>query len=253
MVVVKLIHALASGNRLAAELMRLVSFCGIMLALFTPNLANAEISGEVELKSDDRFRGRSLSAGEPVIDADISVDTASGIYAGGSATFTLANQDRIGFQRLDSYLGFAARISENVTVDVGVAGYIFTKRYSGNANDQYAEIYAGLNSGGFAAYLHYTPNYFDRSVPVLYADLNFARSIGSDFTIKAHAGLLAQTSGPPRLGGRLTRYDTRLALSRPILGLEAEIAWTYAGRNDLYFDGPWAGNSALVFSIAKHF
>lgn len=225
----------------------------IALLLFGSGAARAEVSSEVEFKSDDRFRGRSLSGGKPIVDADISVDTNSGIYAGGSVTITLSGKARAGLQSVDGYFGYAARIDDNVTIDVGVAGYVFTQRYSGNLDDRYAEIYAGLSAGNVAAYVHYTPNYFDKGVPVLYAELNYTRPVGFDFTIKAHAGLLTQTSGPARLGGKTTRYDTRLALSRPMLGLEAEVAWTYAGRDDAYFDGPWAGNSALVVSISKHF
>lgn len=250
---VKLIRALVSRRRLVARKVRLCIPFSIFFALFAAAPANAEISSEVEIKSDDRFRGRSLSDGEPVIDADISVDLPSGLYAGGSATVILTGKDRAGFQAADGFFGYATRIDRNMTLDIGVAGYVFSERYSGNANDQYAEIYAGVSSGGFAAYIHYTPNYFDKSVPVIYSDLNFTRPVGFNFIVKAHAGLLTQTAGRARLGGKSRRYDTRLALSRPIFGLEAEIGWTYGGPNDLYFDGPWKGNSALTFSLAKHF
>jgi uncharacterized protein (TIGR02001 family) len=145
------------------------------------------------------------------------------------------------------------RIDDKLTYDIGIAGYAYTRHYSGNQANRYAEVYVGVTTGKFAAYLHYTPNYFDRSVPVLYADLSFAQPLGSDFTLKAHAGLLAQTSGPGRLGNRKTRYDTRLAVSRPLLGLETEVGWTFAGPDDAYFNGPWSGRSAIVFSLSKHF
>ena len=253
MAVVKLMLALALRKLRANKLVRLFSLCIFIFIIFAPIRAGAEISSELEIKSDDRFRGRSLSAGKPVVNVDISIDTASGIYSGGSATFILASQNRAGFQGVDAYIGFAAHIDENVTVDIGVTGYIFTERYSGNADDHYAEVYIGLSVDHFAAYVHYTPNYFDKNIPVLYADLNYTRSIGSEFSIKAHAGFLAQTSGRARLGNKSTRYDTRLAVSRPIWGLDAEIAFTYGGENDRYFSGPWGGNSALVFSVAKHF
>ena len=251
--VVGSIHAPRLRKRLAARQVKLLSLFVSVVSLFVAHPASAEISSEIELKSDDRFRGRSLSGGEPVIDADVSIDTNSGIYAGASVTVTLSGKSRAGLQGVDAYVGFAKRINKDVTIDVGVAAYAFTQRYSGNFDDRYAELYAGASSGGFAAYLHYTPSYFGKSVPVLYADLNFTRRVGADFTVKAHVGLLAQTSGPPRLADRKTRYDTRLAMSHPLLGLEAEAAWVYAGRDDLYFDGPWAGNSAIVFSISKHF
>lgn len=221
--------------------------------MFIASPVLAEISGEIELKSDDRFRGRSLSIGLPVIDVDISVDTAVGIYAGGSVTGILGSNDRAGLQGVDGYVGYAKRIDDNVTIDMGIAGYVFTQRYSGGKDDFYGEVYAGVSSGNFAAYVHYTPNYFDKSVPVLYTDLSMAKPLGSDFILKAHAGLLMQTSGIARLGGKRIRYDTRIALSRPVLGLNAELAWTFAGPEDRYFDGPWDGRSAVVFSLSKHF
>ena len=253
MVVVKLMPALALRKLGANRLVRLFSLCIFILVIFAPIRAGAEISSELEVKSDDRFRGRSLSAGNPVVNVDVSIDTVSGIYSGGSATFILASQNRTGFKGVDAHIGFATHIDENVTVDIGVAGYIFTERYSGNTNDQYAEAYIGLSVDRFAVYVHYTPNYFDKNIPVLYADVNYSRSIGSEFSVKAHAGFLVQTSGRARLGNKSTRYDTRLAVSRPIWGLDAEIAFTYGGKDDRYFSGPWGGNSAFVFSVAKHF
>jgi uncharacterized protein (TIGR02001 family) len=225
-------------------------FCTVLLAA-SPALA--EISAEIELKSDDRFRGRSLSHGDPVIEADVSIDSDLGIYAGGSVTVTLTGERLAGLQGTNGYIGYATRIEDDLTVDVGVAGYAYTRRYSGNQADRYAEVYAGVTAGKFATYLHFTPNYLGRNVPVLYADFNLAQPLGSDWTLKAHAGLLTQASGRSRLAGRKTRYDTRLALSRPLLGLEAEVAWTFAGPDDAYYDGPWDGRSAIVFSLSQHF
>ena len=211
------------------------------------------MSAEIELKSDDRFRGRSLSDGRPVVEADISIDSNLGIYAGGSVTATLTGERMAGLQRADAYLGYATRLDDELTFDVGVAGYAYTRRYSGNRDDRYAEVYAGITAGKFATYVHFTPNYFDRNVSVLYADLNFAQPLGPDWTLKAHVGLLTQTSGRPQLARKKNRYDTRLALSRPILGLEAEVAWTFAGPDDTYYDDRWDGRSAIIFSLSKHF
>lgn len=215
--------------------------------------AHGEVSSEIKLQSDDRFRGRSLSAGQPTIDADISIDTPTGIYAGASITAIIKGKNRTGLQGFDGYVGYATQIKENVTVDIGLAAYQFTANYSGDENDRYAEIYAGVSSGHFAAYLHYSPSYLGKSVPVIYTDLSYFRPIGSDFNFAAHAGMLSQTSGSARLGNRKNRYDTRLAISRPVFGLGAELAWTYGGANDRYFAGPWNGNSALVFSLSKQF
>lgn len=253
MVVAQSIRAPASKKPLTVDRMRFAYFFLIVCSLIFSSAAYGEVSGEIKLQSDDRFRGRSLSAGQPTLDADISIDTPIGIYAGASITAILKGKNRAGLQGYDGYVGYVAQVDENTAVDIGLAAYRFTSKYSGDQRDQYAEIYAGVSSGRFAAYVHYTPSYLGKSVPTIYTDFSYFRPIGSDFNITAHVGLLTQTSGPARLGRARTRYDTRVAISRPVLGLDAELAWTYGGANDRYFAGPWNGNSALVFSLSKHF
>ncbi len=220
---------------------------------FSTAPAFADTAATIEVKSDIRFRGRSLSGGNPVLQVDASIDSRTGIYGGGQIITTLAGTDRAGVLGGIGYLGYAARLNDRVTVDVGTTSYAYTRRYSGNRDDFYTEFYAGATVNRVSAYVHYTPNYFNQSVPVVYADLSIVQPIGSAFTLKAHAGLLTQTSGPARLGGRWTRYDTRLALSRSIRTFEAELAWTFAGPDDAYFDDPWSGRSAVTIALSKHF
>lgn len=215
--------------------------------------AAAQTAASIELKSDDRYRGRSISGGEPVVKIAISFDSESGIYLGTSSRVTLTGEDRAGLQGAEIYAGYTKSLSDRSRVDVGMVGYVFTDRYSGNRADQFGEIYIGLHSRNIAVYLHYTPNYFDQSVPVLYVSASTAVSLGNDFTLSARGGVLTQISDPPRLAAKSWRYDTSLALSRPVLGLDAQVALIFAGPNDVYFAGPWDGSSALVFGIAKHF
>lgn len=215
--------------------------------------ALAQASASIEVKSDDRYRGRSLSGGKPVIEIDYSLDTESGLYLGGSTSATLTGEDRAGLQGAEIYVGYTTEIVDGLSLDSGVIGYAFTDRYSGNQSDQFGEVYLGVNARNVALYVHYTPNYFDRSVPVLYTSASTSVPLGDGFSLSAKAGLLAQTSGPPRLRGREWRYDTRLALSRPFAGFDTQLAWTYAGPDDAYFEGPWEGRSALVLRVAKYF
>ena len=247
------IRAPASKKPLAVDGMRFAYFFLIVCSLIFSNAAHGEVSGEIKLQSDDRYRGRSLSGGQTTLDADISVDTSIGIYVGASITAILNGKNRTGLQGYQGYVGYVGQVDEKIAVDIGLAAYRFTSKYSGNERDQYAEIYAGVSSKRFAAYVHYTPSYLGKSVPTIYTDLSYFRPIGFDFQITAHVGLLTQTSGPARLGCARTRYDTRVSISRPVLGLDAELAWTYGGANNRYFAGPWNGNSALVFSLSKHF
>jgi uncharacterized protein (TIGR02001 family) len=224
---------------------------GVALCAAAP--AAAEISAALKLQSDDRFRGRSLSGGQPVVKADVVLDSGRGAYIGGSGTATLSGERRRGFSGANAYAGYATRLETGVSFDVGASGYLHTRRYSGDRRDSYGELYAGVTGRRISAYVHYTPDYFGRSVPVVYISLGAFRAVGDDYAVKAHAGLLAQTSGPARLGGRRFRYDTALSLSRPLGGFEAEVAVAFAGPNDAYFGGPWGARSAVTVALSRHF
>lgn len=187
------------------------------------------------------------------MEINVSVDTASGIYLGTTSTVITSGEGRAGIQAAEVYAGYTARLGGNTSLDAGVIGYAYSRRYSGNEPDQFGEAYVGIRAQSVALYLHYTPNYFDRSVPVLYASASTAVTLGDAFTLSAKAGVLTQTSGPPRLAGRDWRYDTSLTISRPVLGLDTQLTVTLAGPDDTYFDGHWKGRSAVVISFAKHF
>ena len=219
----------------------------------SPSLALAQIVTKIELKSDDRFRGRSLSNTNPVAKIDLALDIKGGSYLGGSVTANVGSLQNLTLQGVTGYFGHAIPLDNKMTIDIGVAGYSYTRGFSGNTATGYGELYLGLNSGRVAAYAHYTPDYFGNGISVLYTKLSYSRLLDNDVTLKAHGGVLMQTSGIPRLGGRSARYDARIAFSRDVLGLEAEIGLTVGGPDDRYFAGPWGGSSALVFSLAKHF
>lgn len=222
-------------------------------ALLAPFGAAAQVGGSISVKSDERFRGRSLSDGRPVATVDLSYDSKDGLYAGGSATAILTGKNRAGLMGARTFAGYAARTSGGIGLDAGVAAYLFTNRYSGNRNDQYVEVYAGLSRGPLSGYLRFSPDYLGRGTPVVYADISAARQIAPDWRLSGHIGLLVQTSGAPDLGGRRTRYDTRIGVTRTFGPFEAQAAWTLAGPGGRYFQGPWHGRSAVTLSLRRSF
>lgn len=222
-------------------------------ALCSTGPAFAEIAGTIEIKSDDRYRGRSLSGGQPAITGDLSIDDAAGVYAGASITATIAGEQRAGLRGGQAYVGYAKRLKSGLTIDAGATAYAYTRRSSLDRAATYGEVYAGMTAGKVSAYFHYTPNYLGRGIPVAYVDVTVVQPLPAGFTVTAHAGLAAQTSGPARLGGTDVRYDARVALVRPFRGLEAAVAWTFAGPDNAEFIYPWGGQSSLTISLAKHF
>ena len=103
--------------------------------------ADVTVTGNVSLVTDYRFRGISLSGGDPAIQGAINVNHSSGLYAGvwGSS---LEDSDVYGSLETDFYAGWTGEVSPGLTADVGMTYYVY---FNGNAGDaNYFEPYVSL-------------------------------------------------------------------------------------------------------------
>lgn len=225
----------------------------VIAAILAPANAAAQVAVSMSLKTDERFRGRSLSDGRPVATLGMSYEGKGGPYIGGSATATLTGKERAGLLGAQAYAGYATRTSSGVGLDAGIVAYLLTSRYSGDREDRYVEVYAGISRGPLSGYLRFSPDYLGGHTPVVYADINAAHQIAPKWRLSGHLGALVQTSGVPGLGGRRSRYDTRIGISRSIGSFEVQASWTFAGPGGAYFDGPWHGRSAVILSARRSF
>ena len=110
-----------------------------------------EVSGELDLMSDYRFRGVSRSDEEATAQAGIMVRHDSGLYAGARGTvlrgndpFRLRNpafRDQ-GDLQFDLYAGYGADLGSGFDLDAGLIYYAFA---GGAGATDYAEPYASLS------------------------------------------------------------------------------------------------------------
>lgn len=219
---------------------------GLAPALIGSSPASAQFAVSASLSSDDRFRGRSLSNGEPVATADLSYDWSSGFYAGASAIGVAT--DDAGVQLLGSqqFVGYARRIGPGSSLDVGIINSAYSHHFSGGYNADYTELYAGVISSHISAHVRYSPNYFRRSVSIVYADLDGVVEPLATVRLNAHAGLLDQTSGPLTTHQTRTHFDWSLGISKIFGRLDLHVAWTGASPQQDYYDGRRHGRTALL-------
>lgn len=104
-----------------------------------------EVSGELNLLSDYRFRGVSRSDEDPAVQAGLMVSHESGLYVGARGTslqgmdgFRLLDQGDVQF---DLYAGFRRDIGDGFEVDGGLMYYV----YAGGGASDYVEPYASLS------------------------------------------------------------------------------------------------------------
>jgi uncharacterized protein (TIGR02001 family) len=101
------------------------------------------ITGNVALVTDYRFRGLSLTAGDPAIQGGITVSHKSGFYIGTWAS-NLEDSPVYGSMELDIFGGWTGQIAPGLTADVGLLYYAYPNGNVGKA--EYFEPYASLST-----------------------------------------------------------------------------------------------------------
>lgn len=105
-----------------------------------------DVSAELNILSDYRFRGVSRSDEDPAVQAGVALYHDSGLYAGVRAT-SLAGIDRFRLQdqgdaQIDLYAGYGRDLGDGFSVDGGVMYYVFA---GGTGATDHVEPYASLS------------------------------------------------------------------------------------------------------------
>lgn len=150
--------------------------------------AQAQVSGSVGVVSDYRYRGHSLSDGDPAVQASVGYDAASGVYGGLFGSTTRYAGDP-GSQWIP-YVGFARRDRQGRSWDVGVRYVHFTR------DATYAEAHVGVAFERLALRLHYAPDYYD-AVGNAYFEADFAFPLGERVRLLLHGGVSRSGSQSP--------------------------------------------------------
>ncbi|HAU22758.1 MAG TPA: hypothetical protein DCS24_09250 [Erythrobacter sp.] len=108
-----------------------------------------ELSGNVAMVTDYRFRGVSFSDGDIALQGGIDLAHSSGLYIGTWAS-TISGGSPYGELELDVYAGWSGDVSDGVTFDVGLLYYIYpTENEFADALDldtDYFEPYASIGT-----------------------------------------------------------------------------------------------------------
>ncbi|MXP47302.1 hypothetical protein GRI43_07840 [Altererythrobacter luteolus] len=104
-----------------------------------------ELSGNVALVSDYRFRGVSFSDGDIALQGGIDLGHSSGFYVGTWAS-TISGGSAFGELELDVYGGWNGDVAEGLTFDVGLLYYIYPTGDIPGVDTDYFEPYASIST-----------------------------------------------------------------------------------------------------------
>ncbi|RXZ64119.1 TorF family putative porin [Pelagerythrobacter rhizovicinus] len=203
-----------------------------------------EVSGNVAITSDYRFRGVSLSGGDPAIQGGIDVVHESGFYVGTwGSSIDDGGTDLLGDLELDLYGGWSGQVAEGLTLDVGLLYYMYPTEDLG-ADTDYFEPYASLafalgpaEATVGAAYAFDQDALGDSDNLYLYTDLGVGIP-NTPISLNAHLGYTDGVLAPPLLAGTTddSGLDWALGASATVLG-GLELGVTYVGVEGPSIDG----------------
>jgi hypothetical protein len=210
--------------------------------------ALAQVSGSVGIVSDYRYRGYSLSGGDPAVQASVAWDRDSGAYAG---LFASGAADGVA---LIPYAGFARRDRQGRSWDAGVR----FSHYTAYDDSDFVEVHGGVAWRRVALRLHYAPDYFGQ-VSNGYFEVDGSVPLGDRVQWLLHAGYsrsgematrhvaLPTPYGASPYGSSYvvdredrTRIDVRTGVSFATRACDIQLTWQHVDGDDTSaYAAPW--------------
>jgi uncharacterized protein (TIGR02001 family) len=223
--------------------------------------AHAQVSGSLGAVSDYRYRGYSLSDGDPALQGSIAYDAASGAY-GGLFASTTRDEDSSGIQWIP-YAGIARRDQGGRSWDVGVRYVHFDEA----SEYDYVEAHVGVAFRRLTVRLHLSPDYYG-AVPNAYLEADAHFPLGERVRLLLHAGLShsgdSQSavyvptydyySGPggyyATAEGDATRLDVSAGIAVRTALCDVQASWQHVDGSDTEtYATPWDPNNRSGFVL----
>ncbi|WP_390550307.1 TorF family putative porin [Qipengyuania sp. MTN3-11] len=202
-----------------------------------------EVSGNVAIVTDYRFRGVSLSGGDFAVQGGVDLAHESGFYIGTWAS-SISGGPSFGELEVDVYAGYGHEFDNGLTMDVGLLYYIYPTEDIG-ANVNYWEPYASV---GFAlgpvstsvgvAYAWEQDSLGGDDNLYVYTDFE-AGLPNTPVTLAAHLGYTDGVLAPPFLSGLSaddSGFDYSIGASTTVLG-GLSLGVSYVGVDGPSVDG----------------
>lgn len=212
--------------------------------------AHAQFSATITATSDYDFRGVSLSAKDPALQA--SLDYAfgeTGFYVGAWGSNIDYGDDVDGDIEVDLYTGYDGAINDDTGWTVGLTWYT----YPGSSNsatrskiEAYPEAWLGINYKGLDLKQWYAFEY-DGTNDALYTEANYTFELPQNFSLSLHAGY---NYGDAFEDFEYFDYSVAVGYELGNFGLELKYTGTDLSGDDKVTDDVFNTEGRLVFSVS---
>ena len=214
----------------------------------------AEISANVALVNDYRFRGISQSNKNPALQGGFDYAAESGFYIGtwGSTVDFDSSTDFNGSLELDVYAGWGWDIGENSNIDVGYIYYAYPGDDNG-ADGDYQEFYINYSWRDLSVGAAYSDDYYGSSGKFWYFQGNYDWNFAENLTLSLHAGYNDFQDDIFLSSDKGNYWDYSVGVTWSVIGVDLGVAWvgTNLDKEDV-FGTDW-GDDTAVFTLSKSF
>jgi len=232
---------------------RLAQLAGLALttSLFS-SIAAAEVSGNISLTNDYRFRGVSQTAGDFAVQGGIDWSFESGFSVGAWASnLDYDTPDYNGPDiEYDFYAAYGGEVHDNLSYDITLYRY----NYSGESDLGYFEMTAGVEFSGFRVAYWYTNDFGGSDLDYHYGELNYSYEFIEHWSLNLHYGYSIGDALDD--GEDFDSYsDYSVVVSTELLGLGLSLAWlgTDLSSEKKVSDGVFQNDDTVLASVSYAF
>ena len=193
--------------------------------------AEMEVSANVALTSDYKFRGISQSDESPALQGGFDLGFDNGMYIGTWASSVDFDTDGDGFDgslELDYYVGWASDITDTVGVDVGVLYY----SYPGDdgPDGDYLEFYGRVSIADGTLGFAYSDDYYGETDTFYYLHGEYSFALGNNLSLDLHVGYNdLDEDGGFLSDGQDSYIDYSVGLSTSVASVDLSLALVGSG------------------------
>ena len=217
---------------------------GVMTMGAASSALAAEVSGNVALSTDYKFRGISQSDGEALSGGfDVAFD--NGFYIG---TWGSSIEDWGNGLELDYYAGYSGAFNESVSFDLGLLAYTYPNEDSGDLD--YNEIYGSVGFADFTVGFAYSDDYFAGTGDFTYLYVDYSYALSDSYSLDLH--LADNSIDDNDTFGTPDYLDYSIGVSTSFEGLDISVSYIDTDLSDEEcFGGDDLCEGSVVLTLSK--
>jgi uncharacterized protein (TIGR02001 family) len=207
-----------------------------------------EVSGNVALTSDYRFRGLEQTDGGPAVQGGFDVEY-NGLYAGVWGSNVELGGD--GSIELDYYGGYMFDL-KGVTIDVGYIYYDYPQNGDVSDDFDYAETYVSASLAGFTVGYAYSDDFFGNAGTAEYTYVDYGYELPYGVDLGLHVGHSSISSQSYFANGEEDYTDFSVGVSKDFYGVNVGVSYVGTNLDAQPSDGSDSyADDSFVFTVSK--